>query len=74
MPSDPYVDALENHLRAMKQISLKLIKKLKMELGEQPDENYNDKHLSRSKRITSMQNLNGKEDKGDYSGLSGWGG
>ncbi len=69
-----YEDALTKKLEEMKKIYSLLLSKLKQTSGEQPNSEYYDKHLSRSKRIANMQNLNGREDRGDYSGLSGWGG
>ena len=53
---DPYFYALSNHVQAMKEISERLIRKLKMEQGEQPDEDYNNRHLSRSQRNRKAAN------------------
>ena len=52
---DPYFYALSNHVQAMKEISDRLIRKLKMEQGEQPDEDYNNRHLSRLNAIENLQ-------------------
>lgn len=75
--SNPYIMALFNHLMQMKELSRRMVKRLKMNQGEQPDETYNIKHLPPSQRYSKMMSntsFGGGEDRHDYSGLAGWGG